>query len=449
MLSTGSIGILSSNDMPQRISSRGRSSSQILDEFSLRIRAQYRCEYCQKELQDQLYEIDHIIPLSLGGSNTAENLAMSCARCNRNKGSRTVFVDPISRRTYSLFNPRRHRWRNHFKRVGSEIVGTTPRGSATAALLFQITPRYNPPDLFWDKLQGLERSERLYRFLNDLRFRRLNNQFKELAVGLTVDLPNAKNPKELAIARASKLLLRLELLFTRSTGKDIAEGIKLAEKNLQHMPRRLQKELRLILSILYQQRAALRYGKGNLKGAVDDQNKSDNYFSIDHPDSESIRSQEGLRNMLRKMAVQTKFQSVDFPQVLLRNLLRASIDLNDQNDFRHFTYMTDAALNAETFDIKTLEALYAALTRILDDSGYGQTIDKARFVTLRRRWWFLHLMFEAEPWIDALISDLAYWRQIRMFNEIREFRLGLSKYVRKLNPDSADLAEREINAIDR
>lgn len=33
--------------------------------------------------------VDHVIPRSQGGSNDPDNLAIACAACNREKGSRT------------------------------------------------------------------------------------------------------------------------------------------------------------------------------------------------------------------------------------------------------------------------------------------------------------------------------------------------------------------------
>jgi len=416
------------------------------DEFRLSIRANYRCEYCRKELQGNNYEVDHIVPVSLGGSDNLENLAFSCARCNRNKGARVIFIDPISRQAHRLFNPRTQRWDVHFKSVGDEVIGKTRIGSATAALLFRVTHRYSPPDLLWDKLEGLDRNESLYRFLNDLRFRRLNNQFTKLAAGLEIEPPEARTTDELNIAELSKLLLRLELFFTRSTHQDIADGIRLGTKNFPRMPTHLRKELGLILSILHQQRAAVRYLQGNFKGAVRDQELADQFFQVDSERGlvADPASQTQLRETLRKQAVKTKYTPANHPAYMLRNLLRSAVDLNDASDFRHFTYLTDVALNSQTPDIRTLEALYAALSEILDDSGYGQTVDQARFVTLRRRWWFLHLMLESEPWIDALISDMGYWKKIRMFNELRELRLGLVAYVLPFNKRSGELALNEI-----
>lgn len=45
------------------------------------------CVYCDA---GKFEHIDHVIPLSRGGSHTLDNLAPACARCNRAKGSRTV-----------------------------------------------------------------------------------------------------------------------------------------------------------------------------------------------------------------------------------------------------------------------------------------------------------------------------------------------------------------------
>lgn len=46
------------------------------------------CSYCTT--QDGPFELDHIIPVSRGGDNTAENLCVSCAPCNRSKRDKLV-----------------------------------------------------------------------------------------------------------------------------------------------------------------------------------------------------------------------------------------------------------------------------------------------------------------------------------------------------------------------
>jgi 5-methylcytosine-specific restriction endonuclease McrA len=56
------------------------------------IRHQYRvqkgfCYYCKCAL-GEIYHVDHVIPLSRGGSNDPSNLVISCPTCNTSKGAK-------------------------------------------------------------------------------------------------------------------------------------------------------------------------------------------------------------------------------------------------------------------------------------------------------------------------------------------------------------------------
>src|SRR3954467_6101132 len=183
-----------------------------LVEMMIRVRAGYRCEYCRTDLQGHDYELDHINPRALGGDDSEANLALACRRCNRNKGDRTIYIDPHTKRAVTLYNPRLDTWAEHFIILpNDEVTGRTEKGRATAALCFRRTRRFTPPDLAWDKIEGLQRSELLYRFLNDLRFRRLHNQFELLEQALSIPLSNFEaSDSERKDAQAARELLRLE-----------------------------------------------------------------------------------------------------------------------------------------------------------------------------------------------------------------------------------------------
>ena len=47
-----------------------------------------KCFYCDKEVSD--FEVEHMIPRAIGGSNRIDNLTLSCHDCNSNKGTLTA-----------------------------------------------------------------------------------------------------------------------------------------------------------------------------------------------------------------------------------------------------------------------------------------------------------------------------------------------------------------------
>lgn len=102
----------------------------------VRIRGGRRCEYChQPEVAPLWFTVDHVIARKHGGSDDASNLAIACPFCNLRKGSDLSSVDPLSGQVVRLFDPRRERWSEHFEWSGLRIVGRTPTGRATVALL--------------------------------------------------------------------------------------------------------------------------------------------------------------------------------------------------------------------------------------------------------------------------------------------------------------------------
>ncbi|MEX2138386.1 MAG: HNH endonuclease [Pirellulales bacterium] len=104
----------------------------------VRDRAERRCEYCglpQEWTPLAPLQIEHIIPRKHGGSDDLYNLALACIDCNLHKGSNIAGLDPESGMMLQLYNPRGHKWSDHFERKGPLIVGKTPIGRTTVRVL--------------------------------------------------------------------------------------------------------------------------------------------------------------------------------------------------------------------------------------------------------------------------------------------------------------------------
>ncbi|MFN6566192.1 HNH endonuclease signature motif containing protein [Dendronalium sp. ChiSLP03b] len=100
-------------------------------------RANYKCEYCLLPTKVAFFphEIDHIIAQKHGGKTDAENLALTCWRCNRHKGTDLGSFDPQTGAFSFLFNPRTQQWSEHFTFSELTIVGLTDVGRTTVHLL--------------------------------------------------------------------------------------------------------------------------------------------------------------------------------------------------------------------------------------------------------------------------------------------------------------------------
>lgn len=107
-------------------------------------RAQQKCEYCCLSSEFRLFshEIDHIIAEKHDGRTESDNLALTCWRCNRHKGSDLGSFDSLTSEFVFLFYPRQQTWSEHFLcSESSEIQGITPEGRVTVKLLQLNTPK--------------------------------------------------------------------------------------------------------------------------------------------------------------------------------------------------------------------------------------------------------------------------------------------------------------------
>jgi hypothetical protein len=108
-------------------------------ERRVRATAKNRCGYClsPQYLVMARLEIEHIIPLSKGGSNDESNLWLSCPICNRHKSDKITGIDPTTNKSCNLFNPRTQSWHEHFcwSDDGLKIIGKTNIGRATGKVL--------------------------------------------------------------------------------------------------------------------------------------------------------------------------------------------------------------------------------------------------------------------------------------------------------------------------
>jgi hypothetical protein len=105
---------------------------------AVRQRAGNRCEYCglpQTAAPFLAFHVEHIRARQHGGTDDLDNLALACPDCNAHKGPNITGIDPLSDDCVRLFNPRNDRWSDHFATDGPFIVGKTPIGRTTAALL--------------------------------------------------------------------------------------------------------------------------------------------------------------------------------------------------------------------------------------------------------------------------------------------------------------------------
>lgn len=74
---------------PEFVPRTGRSLGR---EIRMRVaeRDSWTCSYCRASVSPNSCEIDHVVPVALGGTDDVGNLALACYRCNRRKGKKPL-----------------------------------------------------------------------------------------------------------------------------------------------------------------------------------------------------------------------------------------------------------------------------------------------------------------------------------------------------------------------
>lgn len=116
----------------------------------VRTRANYLCEYCHspERISATRFTVDHILPISIGGSDNINNLALACRRCNERRYNFIAGFDSETQEIVPLFNPRQQIWSEHFiwSANGKRIIGITSTGRATCKRLDLNDERYPEDD---------------------------------------------------------------------------------------------------------------------------------------------------------------------------------------------------------------------------------------------------------------------------------------------------------------
>ena len=85
----------------------------------------------------QSFDIEHVLPVVLGGETSMDNLALACGGCNSHKYTKVEALDAVDQIVVPLYNPREHNWQDHFAWSADclQVIGQTSIGRATVETL--------------------------------------------------------------------------------------------------------------------------------------------------------------------------------------------------------------------------------------------------------------------------------------------------------------------------
>jgi HNH endonuclease len=112
-----------------------------------------RCEYCHapQGVSGYRFHLEHIVPVTAGGSDVLSNRALACATCNLAKTDKVVGIDSRTGEETALYDPRTQVWEQHFRWSHDQqtIAGKTPTGRATISTLDMNNELHRPARQLW------------------------------------------------------------------------------------------------------------------------------------------------------------------------------------------------------------------------------------------------------------------------------------------------------------
>lgn len=66
--------------------------ARLKDRFAFLQKHGFACHYCGRRAPEVAFHIDHVFPLSLGGTSNEENLTLACDECNIGKGNKPLRI---------------------------------------------------------------------------------------------------------------------------------------------------------------------------------------------------------------------------------------------------------------------------------------------------------------------------------------------------------------------
>ena len=125
--------------------------------FEVFRRDNFTCKYCGQSAPDVPLDIDHVIPVSLGGADTPSNLVTACKDCNQGKASRPM-DDPFAEKV----NEDAAGWAEAMRRASEERRKVREIEIRNAQEFYSLWSEYGPAtDLPRDFPQTVTRFLRL------------------------------------------------------------------------------------------------------------------------------------------------------------------------------------------------------------------------------------------------------------------------------------------------